>query len=188
MKKMPKFAPITFALTACAGLFAFTVASHAQGAVATISGVAVSGGFDYTIILTDSGTTSLNSFWYGWTIGNFNLPSIPSSPANSLSWGSTVSGKSIEWVNSSGTTLTPGQSGTFTFFSTNTPTQMTTSPSGQSVAYVNGITFTQGNPGDSTPVFSPTLVAAPEPSAMALLGIGSMGLLAAGWMRMRTQK
>jgi len=185
MKIMPKASLITVTLAILGGMFAFTAKTHAQGAVATISGVAVSGGFDYTIILTDTGGTALNSFWYGWTTTGNNLPSVPTTAGNTLGWGNSVSGNSIEWVNSSGTTLNNGQSGTFTFFSTATPTAITTSPSGESVAYVNGIDFSQGLAGHSTPVFSPTLVAAPEPSATMLLGAGAMGLLAAGWVRVR---
>ena len=80
MNNRPKSTSIHFTLLAVAGLLASAVSSHAQGAVATISGVPVSGGFDYTILLTDTGSTPLNSFWYGWTIGNFNLPSTPQQP------------------------------------------------------------------------------------------------------------
>ena len=185
MNNRPKSTSIHFTLLVVAGLLASAVSSHAQGAVATISGVPVSGGFDYTILLTDAGSTPLNSFWYGWTIGNFNLPSTPSSPANTLGWGSIVNGHSIEWVNSSGTALTPGNTGTFAFFSSSTPTAMTTSPAGQSVAYVNGIDFSQGLPGSSTPVFSPALVPAPEPSTVALFAVGALGLLTSGWRKLR---
>jgi hypothetical protein len=187
MNHQPKSTSIRFALLAAAGLLASAVSSHAQGAVATISGVAASGGFDYTIILQNTGTTSLNSFWYGWTASGNNLPSIPSGPTNSLGWNNTVSGNSIKWVNSSGTALAPGHSGTFFFFSTSTPTAITTPPSGGSVAYVNGIDFSQGVAGDSTPAFFPTLVTAPEPSAAALLAIGALGLLTSGWRKLRAQ-
>ena len=156
--------------------------------MATISDVAVSGGYDYTILLQNTGSTSLNSFWYGWTQGGNNLPSVPSGPANSLGWGNSVVGNSIEWVNSSGTTLAPGFSGTFFFFSSSTPTLMTTPPHGGSVAYVNGIDFSQGVTGDSTGAFSPTLVTTPEPSSAALLAIGSLGLLACSWRKLRAHE
>lgn len=189
MNKIPKFLSVSAALAVCAGLFSFAVNCQGQGAVATISGVAVTGGYDYTILLTDSGTTSLNSFWYGWTSTGNNLPSTPSTLGNNLGWGQSVFGAhSIEWVNSTGTTLTPGQTGTFTFFSPDSPTTITTAPVGGSVAYVNGIDFSQGVAGDSTGAFYPTLVAAPEPSGMGLLGLGAAGLLAAGWMRVRMQQ
>jgi hypothetical protein len=175
-----KLFSICLALAVAAGLAASTTSSQAQGAIATISGVQAGGVFDYTILLQNTGSTTLNSFWYGWTIGVFNLPATPTSPANSLGWGNTVSGNSIMWANSTGSALAPGQFGTFTFVSTSTPTQITTSPSGESVAYVNGITFSENLPGDSTPVFSPTL-AVPEPSSLGLLATGLFVL--AGWFR-----
>ena len=97
--------------------------------------------------------------------------------ANNLGWGQSLLGStSIEWVNSTGTALSPGASGTFTFFSASTPSAETTPPAGESVAYVHGIDFSQGSSGDSTGIISPTLV--PEPSPMALLAFSSLGLLA----------
>ena len=132
-------------LVLAASLIAVPTASRAQGAVATISGVQAGSVFDYTILLQNTGSTLLNSFWYAWTTSGNNLPSIPTSPANTLGWANNVSGNSIKWINSAGTALAPGQFGTFTFVSTATPAQVTTAPSGGSVAYVNGITFTQNN-------------------------------------------
>jgi len=89
---------------------------------------------------------------------------------------------SISWEGNSGNTLGMGQTATFTFDSTETPTAITTSPSGESVAYVSGTgpdTFEQNDPGVASPVFSPTLVAAPEPSSPGLLMAGLFGLLVA---------
>ena len=179
MKYLTKLTSLRLAFAVAAGLAASIASSHAQGAIATISDVPAGGGvFDYTIILQNTGSTSLNSFWYGWTTSGNNLPvgHNPTSAGNSLNWANNLNGNSIEWVNSTGTALAPGQSGTFTFASTATQSAITTPPSGDSVAYVNGITFTQNNPGDSTPVFSPTLVPAPEPSSVSLLTAGLLGL------------
>ena len=189
MKNPPKLISIRFTLAVVAGLAASAVSSHAQSATATISGVAVSGGFDYTILLHNSGSDSLNSFWYGWTISGNNLPSNPSLAGNSLGWANILDANSIQWENSVGMSLAPGQTGTFTFFSTSTPAAITTSPSGGSVVYESGTgpsTFGEGVPGSSSPAFSPTLVAAPEPSSLALMAIGSLGLLASGWRKLRT--
>jgi PEP-CTERM motif len=180
MKKLSKLTSIRFVFAIAAGLAASTISSQAQSASATISGVLVGSTYDYTITLLNTGTFNLNSFWYGWTISGNNLPSgpgqLPTNAGNSRSWGNTLSGNSIMWINSSGSALAPGQSGVFTFQSTATPIQMTTSPAGESVAYVNGIDFSQGAPGDSTVAFSPTLVAAPEPSTFGLLTAGLVGL------------
>ncbi len=181
MNTRPNLSTIRLALAVAAGLAASAGSSLAQSASATISDMSVSGGFDYTILLKNTGSDSLNSFWYGWTTSGNNLPSNPSSAGNTLGWGNSLDGNSIMWVNSSGTALAPGQTGTFTFFSTSTPAAITTAPSGASVAYVNGIDFSQGVSGDSTSAFSPVLMV-PEPSAVGLL-LAGLGLLAAPFRR-----
>ncbi len=176
MKKLSKFTTIRFILALAAGLAASTISSRAQSASATISGVLVGGNYDYTITLLNTGTYNLNGFWYGWIQFLNDLPSVPTSAGNSLGWANTVAGNSIQWANSTGTALAPGHSGTFTFISTSTPAQMTAGIAGESVAYVNGITGSQGLAGDSTGIFAPTLVAAPEPSSLGLLLAGAVGL------------
>ena len=163
-----------------AGVLASAVSSRAQGAMATISGTSVPGGFDYTILLQNTDAdTDLNGFWYGWTFSGNNLPSVPSNAGNSLGWDNNVAGNSIIWQNNTGTPLSPGQTGTFTFFSTDTPTAITTPPSGASVAYVGAVLGSA-----NTPDFSPTLVAAPEPSTIALLAVAALGLLATSRRRL----
>jgi hypothetical protein len=184
MKTNPALTTLLFSLALAAALGASTLSSRAQGATATISGVASGGGYNYTITLTDTGSTVLNSFWYGWTAVGNNLPSFPSTAGNTIGWANNLSGNSIEWVNSTGTTLTPGHSGVFTFFSTSTPAQITTAPAGGSVAYVNGIDFSQGLAGSSTPAFYPALVV-PEPSLGGLLMTGLLGLAATGRRKLR---
>ena len=181
MKKVSKLLSIRLALVA-AGLAASAVTSHAQSATATIYGVAAGGGsFDYTITLQNTGTTSLDSFWYAWTQSGNNLSAAISSPGSSLGWVDTAltGATSISWEGNAGNALAMGQSATFTFVSSETPTAITTSPSGESVVYVNGNgpnTFGQNSPGSASPVFSPTLVAAPEPSSVSLLVAGLVGL------------
>jgi hypothetical protein len=179
--------PIRLALVLAAGLAASTLSVSAQSATATISGVADgSGRYDYTITLSNTDPYNyydLNGFWYGWTYDGNNLYSSPSSVGNSLGWNNTVSfdyyNYSIEWDNSSGygTALAPGQSATFTFTSPDAPGDITSSPSGESVAYIYGIDGSQGYPGYSTDAFSPTLVNVPEPSTWTLLAIGVVALM-----------
>jgi hypothetical protein len=182
MKKVSKLLSIRLTLAVAAGLAASTVSSQAQSATATISDVAAGGGvFDYTIKLQNTGTTSLDSFWYAWTLSGNNLSTAISNPGSSLGWVDTAleGNTSISWEGNSGDALAEGQSATFTFDSTETPSAITTSPSGESVAYVNGTgpsTFEQNDPGVASPVFSPTLVAAPEPSSVSLLMAGLFGL------------
>jgi hypothetical protein len=182
---------VVFAVAA--GLLASATGSQAQSATATISGVAAGGGvFDYTITLHNTGTTSLDSFWYAWTLSGNNLSAAASNPGSSLGWIDTAleGNTSISWEGNSGNTLAVGQSATFTFDSTETPSAITTLPSGESVAYVSGTgpnTFDQNDPGVASPVFSPTLVAVPEPSSLALLIAAALGLLAARWPKRRAR-
>src|SRR5580704_5362226 len=81
---IPTMSPMRLCLAVATALAAVTVSSHAQSATATISGVAAGSSFDYTITLVNTGTDALNSFWYGWTPGVFDLPSTPSGASNSL--------------------------------------------------------------------------------------------------------
>ena len=180
MKKL-KLNSICLAFPVITGMALSVVSGHAQNASATIFDVPTAGGYDYTITLNNTGSLSLQDFWYGWTQSGNNLPSNPSNLGSSAGWsGSLSGGNSVEWVGNAGSALAPGNSATFTFFSSSTPAAQTTSPAGDSVAYVNGIDFSQGSAGSSTPVFSPTLVAAPEPASVGFLTLGCLGLLAAG--------
>jgi len=155
------------------GLAAAAVAPNiqAQSATATISGVLSGSVYDYTIVLHNTGSDNLNSFWYGWTRSGNNLPSNHSAPNNTSGWGNSLSGNSIEWVNSTGTALTPGNAATFTF--TSTPVEITTAPAGESVAYVGGITFSENNPGDSTAIFLPLSASGAAPGSDPCRGMGT---------------
>ncbi len=72
-------------IVAAVGLGVTAISGQGQDASATISDVAVSGGYDYTIELSDTGGTDLDSFWYGWTQGGNNLPSDQATRA--IRWG-----------------------------------------------------------------------------------------------------
>jgi hypothetical protein len=195
MKNVSKLLSIRVALAIAAALAASNISSHAQSATATISDVAAGGGvFDYTIILRNTGTTSLDAFWYAWTLGGNNLTAAASNPGSSLGWVDTAleGNTSISWEGNSGDALAQGQSATFTFDSTETPTAITASGSGNSVVYVSGTgpnTFGQNSPGSASPVFAPTLVAVPEPSSVSLLMTGLIALIVSlkwSWARNHT--
>src|SRR5579862_7774149 len=86
-------------VTVC-GLATSAMSAHAQNATATISNTGMDGSlYDYTVTLHNTGSTSLNSFWYGWIQFVFDLPSAPSSAGNSLGWNNNLVGNSIEYVN-----------------------------------------------------------------------------------------
>ena len=163
---------LIFPFAFAAALAASTLSSPAQSATATISGVQNGANYDYTITLHNTGSFALEDFWYGWIQFENDLPSDPSSAGNSLGWNSILDGNSIQYTYAGiGTPLAPGQTATFTFVDSSTPAQITAGISGESVAYVAGIDDSQGTPGDSTAIFSPTLVV-PEPAAWALFLFG----------------
>jgi hypothetical protein len=170
--KNPFKLSVRLTLALALGLTASALSANAQSASATISGVQDGANFDYTILLHNTGTTALNSFWYGWIQFQNDLPTDPSSANNTLGWANTLDGNSIMWQNSTGTALAAGATATFTFVDSSTPAAITTGISGESVAYVGSIDFSQGVANDSTGIFAPTLVPAPEPSTFALLGAG----------------
>ena len=164
-----------FALTIAAGLAACRL--QAQGtltAAAIITETGRSGSeFQYSLTLTNTGTVAINAFWYGWTRGSFNLPSVPSSIAGPAGWTAATSSLSIQFGNGTGSAIAPGATGTFTFESTNTPTQMTSGthdgdPTGESVAYATVAamnSFEQSVPGVASGPFTPALgTAAPPPA------------------------
>jgi hypothetical protein len=178
MKDPLKLNSIRLILAVAMGLTASAISSRAQSseATATITGVAVSGGFDYTISLENTGTGDLNTFWYGWTDDGNNLPSNPDTAENSLGWANNLDGNSIVWENDASTALAPGQTGAFTFFSSDSPSDITTSPSGGSVVY-NGVGIFSAGQSDA---FSPALAATPELGSSALLAAGAFSLFLLG--------
>ena len=188
LTQLPKLTTsrLAVALAAAAGLAASTVTSQAQNATATISDVAAAGGvFDYTITLKNTGTTTLDSFWYAWTQMGNNLSTPITNPGSSLGWVDTAftGNTSISWQGTAGSVLAVGSSATFTFDSTETPTAITTPPAGGSVVYVTATGyqgFGQNQPGVASPVFYPTLTVVPEPASTGLLAAGALAVVAIG--------
>jgi len=112
--------------------------ASAQLHLVSTSGTPSSPVYNYNITLTDTGTTNLGTFWFGWVPGEDLLPSVPPSAASPSGWGNadgvsstpafvgagnSADGVSIQWVaQSAGAALTPGQSlGGFTFSSHDSP-------------------------------------------------------------------
>jgi hypothetical protein len=153
-------------------------------AAATILETGTSGGeFEYSLTLTNTGSNPINAFWYGWTIGSFNLPSIPTSIVPPTGWTATISSDSVQFGNSTGSAIAPGAIGTFTFESTSDPTQMTTGthegdPTGESIAYATVAAMNiceQSVPGVASDPFTPTLDTGTLSAAATILETGTSG-------------
>jgi hypothetical protein len=114
-----------------AGLAALTPARANEMASATYDATSLGGGvFKYDIKLTDTGTTTIGTFWFSWVPGEGFMPTLPSSILSPAGWSDMVTngpppsdGYSIQWV-----TTTPIMSGDsvsgYEFQSTMTPAQL----------------------------------------------------------------
>lgn len=102
--------------------------ASAQLTLVSTTGTVSTPVYNYAITVTDTGTTNIGTFWFGWVPGEDFLPSLPSAVSDPLSWGHTLTGShnssdgtAIEWVATSNK-ITPGNSlGGFTFSSTDSP-------------------------------------------------------------------
>jgi hypothetical protein len=160
-------------------------------ASATLSGVAGTGkSFDYTLTLSNAptATASIEGFWYAWIPGKFFLPTAPSSASGGTSgWTPDIFSTSIQFQGNAGNAIAPGHSATFTFVSTDTPAVLAGNnegfPIGDSFAYEGTIDFAGNPPDEEITVLS----VVPEPSSSALLIVGSLGLLAGSWRKLRVR-
>jgi len=87
--------------------------------------------FHYSLVLNDTGTTNVGTFWFAWLPFEDFMPTSPFnilSPANwtaIITGGTPNDGFAIQWVAQPGFVLTPGNSLTgFAFDSATTPAQM----------------------------------------------------------------
>jgi hypothetical protein len=196
MNKTIKSNSIRSAFMLAGVLAASALSSQAQNtltATAKLSDVPSGGAFNYTLTLQNTGSVGINSFWYGWIQGVFNLPVAGSSLQNiqnSLNWTPIDSGNSIQFENLSGSALAAGASATFTFTSTAAPGSFITDTLSRpvaSVAYASPTgpsTFGQSINGVASDPIPTTLVPAPEPSSTDL-AVGGFALAFAGWKKAR---
>jgi hypothetical protein len=164
------------------GLGAISVGHAADGATAQITATPLGGGeFDYTITLTDTGTTNLETFWYSWIPGEDFMPVAPTNIVSPTDWtanithGAPSDGYAIQWLTSSSSTpnpLTPNSSLVFSYESTDTPAVTAGNsslfpgePVGRSFVYSGGPFSDSG--------FQFDVASVPEPSMVGLL-VGSL--------------
>jgi hypothetical protein len=156
----------------------------ALGATATISATPSGPSFNYTIMLTNTGTTNIGTFWFAWTppgapVEYDFLPSAPSSITQPAGWVGLSSfgfpGYSIESYNLTGSLIAPGQTGIFQFASSDSPatlqgTSIFEFPITTSFIYEGPPEV--GATAEVTPVF-----VVPEPASLGLVVAGGLTLL-----------
>jgi hypothetical protein len=175
-----------FVLIVAAGLAACSL--QAQGtisALATITETGTSGSeFEYSLSLENTGSTPIGAFWYGWTLGHFNLPSTPTSIIGPGGWTVSPEGNSVQFGDGTGSTIPSGGFGTFTFDSTASPSALTSGMNdgdftGDSVVFSAPSFMSEGDQSDpphASDPFVPTLQAVPEPSTFGLMLTGLTGM------------
>ena len=107
-------------------------ASAGLGGTAIMSATPDGANWDYTIQLTDTGTTTIGTFWYSWIPGQGYLPTQPISMTAPAGWGAVVTdgpppadGYSIQFkALSAGSEMTPGNSLLFDFVSSDSPSTL----------------------------------------------------------------
>ncbi|HEX4793533.1 MAG TPA: Ig-like domain-containing protein [Humisphaera sp.] len=108
-----------------------SVAASAQLALVSTTGTQANPVYNYDITVTDTGTTNVGTFWFGWVPGEDFLPTPPISISNPTGWSNTTTGSgnstdgtAIEWVATSNA-ITAGHSlSGFAFSTTDSPTAL----------------------------------------------------------------
>jgi hypothetical protein len=189
---------LSTALAAASVIFFFVSVLPAFGqltATATISSAPDGDNFDYSILVKDTGTTNIGTFWFAWTppgqpFEYHFLPSAPLATIQPTGWvaptQSGIPGYSIEFYNNSGSAITPGQTATFGFTSSATPAQLM----GTSIGFPITTSFIYtgfpevGAAAQVSPVF------VPEPTSFVLAAMAGLSCAFAArqrWRRKRCQ-
>ena len=185
--RLPYLFPVRLALALTAGLAVSAVNSQAQvNASAQITYSSLGGGvYDYTLTLNNTGSSSLETFWFAWEpyYGYDFMTAMPTSIVNPSGWTDSVSSYynyyygydyGIEFSTST-SPLAAGHTITFSYDSTMTPTDMGGFSS--TYGYDVGTSYLSTGPNFSGTQGGPIVAqVVPEPSSLALLALGSFGL------------
>ncbi len=179
--KSPRTA-IGIASLAMACAFVATPAFAALGANATLSSTELSPtSWQYSLTLTDAGTTNIGSFWLAWIPGQDYMPTSPTNITSASAWSALVTGGNpgngyaIQWVAGAGASLTPGQSTTFSFDSASSPQQLAgNSPFYPSTPTLTSFVYSGAPFSDAGYEFVVQSSPVPEPSTLALLAVGAL--------------
>jgi hypothetical protein len=166
---------------------------------AVISATPDGANWDYTINLTDTGTTTIGTFWFSWIPGQGYLPTMPTGFAPPAGWAANLTdgpppgdGYSIQFVaNSTSDFLTPGNSLTFGFVSSDSPTTLAGDSAIHPPTPILTSTIYSGAPfsdGGFQFVVTSAVATVPEPSTMTLGIVGLVTLAAAVRLRSKSAK
>jgi hypothetical protein len=155
-------------------------ANEAASATFTVSTVSP-GVFQYDLTLTDTGTTTIGTFWFSWIPGAGLMPVAPTSVVSPAGWSDilTNGNGAIQWTNS--TPLSAGSSVSgFEFDSTLTLAQLEAPSASNPTDPVDTFFTYSGAPFSDAGfqgVAAPAAAHTPEPATFVLLA-GALGLLA----------
>ena len=146
--------------------------------------------YDYSLMLNNTGTTTVGTFWFSWVPGAGFLSSAPTNVASPASWNALVTnaGRAIQWTTTA-SLLQPGQSlSGFNFSSFETPDQLlannTVPGVGAGLPVATSFVYAGAplvGPGAQFVVSQVT----PEPSSFVLLASGLLGGAGAMFRRFR---
>ena len=174
---------VGLAAVAVACACATVPALAAESASATFTSTQLSAtSWQYDLTLTDTGTTPVGTFWFAWVPGE-NFLTTPASGIDSpAGWTAKTThagptdGYAIQWVAGASAALAPGASlGGFSFDSTMSPEQMMGSSAFYPTTPVT-TAFVYGGAPFSDSGFKFEVSAVPEPSSLALLGLGALAV------------
>ncbi len=175
-------------LALIAGLAASAANSYGQGVIASaqITAQPLGGGqFNYSIALDNTGTSSLETFWFAWDLSGYDfMTANPSSITAPSGWSGTttaVIGYGIQF-NTSTTPLAPGSIIDFGFNSTMTPAQMAGTSYLSTPVGISYVSTAPGFTGTQSGSFFAQVV--PEPSSFAFFATGVLGF----WFARRNKR
>jgi hypothetical protein len=179
---MTQFRKMTFLASTILTAALAGTASAAETASATISGTPLGGGVtQYNIGLTDTGTTNIGTFWFGWVPGADFMEAKPTGITFPAGWSDNITGSNnssdgnaIQWL--AGPALTPGNTDQFSFDSTESLSQLL-GPSSYSGHEVETTSFIYSGSPFSDGGYEFAASAVPEPATLGLLAFSGAGLL-----------
>jgi hypothetical protein len=166
------------------GAFA-TQSRAAETASATISSTSLGGGeFQYNLNLTDTGTTNIGTYWFSWIPGVDYMEAKPTNITFPAGWSDNITGSdnasdgnAIQYLAGTGSALTPGNTDSFSFDSTETLSQLLGASSyGNKAPETTAFIYSGAPFSDGGFEFTANAVV-PEPATIGLVTAGAVGLL-----------